>query len=660
MTCKSCDAIKATPEPIAHSSALQRKSNLCPKKEKMRQRYFANRAGSKVVPAPTEGMNSSPGRPLDSATRSFFEPRFGHDFSQIRVYADSEAAASAKSVRALAYATGQNIVFGAGRYAPDTTEGRQLLGHELAHTIRQKSDDDEGSGHKLQVQTGPSSSTTIYRATDESLRVSGLYEGRASHKDTVFFDWDQPDEDQSAPEDALDLAEAEKVTAMANSMVEDSSDVITLYGYASEEGFESYNARLVERRLRAVKNLLQSVFNESDFTARINTRRDLSKSRRQIDYRFWRSVEMRKGGGRSLRKDAEENEPRICDPTLLKVVKAARDRALALFNGDSGALTRLQNYITDPSTDEDVATALDNNFGGDHTVANATTVKNQINSIKQFLEQPELLTTITKCSTEEGDTCRSGAAAMYGGRPPQLTLCPSFFGQEYENRRDEVLIHESGHAAGLRPDRAYRDERVILLLTRDQALRNTESFAIFLVELGRGRPHVGPPAQDVMTGCGQGSSTGMGVNERMVREPLAWAARWNTYAVYGTDQTYGNPRFESVMRPFFIRRFGRSDRAAIAGIYDRYSQMKEVFGRQLQIRCIPNTDTQCSSGASCGWQLPDAVIICPSFRQINDLNRRIIEIYAQLARQMPGVEDSQAEAYPNLARDYMVNYWRAE
>jgi Domain of unknown function (DUF4157) len=79
----------------------------------------------------------SPGQPLDAQTRAFMEPRFGHDFSGVRVYMDTKAAESAWAVNALAYTVGRDVVFGAGQYAPGTSEGRRLIAHELAHTIQQ-------------------------------------------------------------------------------------------------------------------------------------------------------------------------------------------------------------------------------------------------------------------------------------------------------------------------------------------------------------------------------------------------------------------------------------------------------------------------------------------------------------------------------------------
>lgn len=71
------------------------------------------------------------GRPLDPATRAYFEPRFGHDFSRVRVHSDARAAESAQSLNALAYTAGTDVVFASGEVSP------QLLAHELAHVVQQ-------------------------------------------------------------------------------------------------------------------------------------------------------------------------------------------------------------------------------------------------------------------------------------------------------------------------------------------------------------------------------------------------------------------------------------------------------------------------------------------------------------------------------------------
>jgi len=96
-----------------------------------------NHQPSEVPPIVHEVLRS-PGQPLDLKTRAFMEPRFGHDFSQVRVHTDVNAAASARAVNALAYTVGRDVVFEDGQYAPWTREGGRLLAHELTHVMQQK------------------------------------------------------------------------------------------------------------------------------------------------------------------------------------------------------------------------------------------------------------------------------------------------------------------------------------------------------------------------------------------------------------------------------------------------------------------------------------------------------------------------------------------
>jgi Domain of unknown function (DUF4157) len=109
----------------------------CKSKGGVLQRKASARDDSSEVPPLVHEVLRSPGQPLDSATRAFFEPRFGHDFSQVRVHNDAKAAESARAVNALAYTVGRDVVFGMGRYAPTASEGQNILAHELVHVIQQ-------------------------------------------------------------------------------------------------------------------------------------------------------------------------------------------------------------------------------------------------------------------------------------------------------------------------------------------------------------------------------------------------------------------------------------------------------------------------------------------------------------------------------------------
>ena len=88
----------------------------------------------------------TPGEPLDFATRADMESRFGHSFRDVRIHTDALAAESARAEYAHAYTVGEHIVFDSGQYRPESPQGRQLLAHELAHTIQQ---------HGLQKSGGP-------------------------------------------------------------------------------------------------------------------------------------------------------------------------------------------------------------------------------------------------------------------------------------------------------------------------------------------------------------------------------------------------------------------------------------------------------------------------------------------------------------------------
>ena len=90
-----------------------------------------------VVPERAVAITRSGGQPLDAQTRAFMEPRFGFDFSKVRIHADSAAADAARSISAHAYTVGSDVVFAPGHYAPHTSHGRRLMAHELTHVVQQ-------------------------------------------------------------------------------------------------------------------------------------------------------------------------------------------------------------------------------------------------------------------------------------------------------------------------------------------------------------------------------------------------------------------------------------------------------------------------------------------------------------------------------------------
>lgn len=94
-----------------------------------------------------------PAKPLPAAERAYFENRLGQDFSRVRLHTGAQAAGVAGALGAKAFASGEDIVFGDGRYQPGGGAGRELLGHELAHVAQQR----QGGGAPAQAEARASS-----------------------------------------------------------------------------------------------------------------------------------------------------------------------------------------------------------------------------------------------------------------------------------------------------------------------------------------------------------------------------------------------------------------------------------------------------------------------------------------------------------------------
>ena len=84
------------------------------------------------------GNSKGGGSPLSDGVRSFMEPRFGTDFSDVKVHTDSSSVQMNQDIQAQAFTHGQDIYFNSGKYSPDTNEGKSLLAHELTHVVQQR------------------------------------------------------------------------------------------------------------------------------------------------------------------------------------------------------------------------------------------------------------------------------------------------------------------------------------------------------------------------------------------------------------------------------------------------------------------------------------------------------------------------------------------
>jgi hypothetical protein len=130
--------------PTNHKCACGRIAGLdgecaeCHRKRLAFQRRTTSHSEPSTAPPIVREVLHLPGRSLDSATRAFMEPRFGHDFGQVRVHTDAKAAESARAVNALAYTVRRDIFFANSQYDLGPTAGDGILAHELAHVVQQR------------------------------------------------------------------------------------------------------------------------------------------------------------------------------------------------------------------------------------------------------------------------------------------------------------------------------------------------------------------------------------------------------------------------------------------------------------------------------------------------------------------------------------------
>jgi outer membrane protein OmpA-like peptidoglycan-associated protein len=289
----------------------------CKKKRLQRQATGAHTPN--VAPPIVHDVLRAPGQPLDAGTRAFMEPRFGHDFSRVRVHTDPAAAASARAVGALAYTVGPHIAFGAGQYAPGTPAGQRLLAHELTHTIQQSASNAEAApmasaiavggvddAYEREAETQAARVTTtggadrmsvkgrlgaagIQRQADISQAPPGLACGLVTGSGPlpgtqILFD-------QSSG--SLSVASRALIATFADTWIADGGhDAIQIDGYASVDGpqalnwrlscerAESVRAELVAQGVPAAQISLAAHGETTDFSAT-----DLTQNRRAIIFR---------------------------------------------------------------------------------------------------------------------------------------------------------------------------------------------------------------------------------------------------------------------------------------------------------------------------------------------------------------------------------------
>jgi flagellar motor protein MotB len=201
------------------------------------------------VPAQVQEVVSAPGQPLDPATRDRMETRLGHDFSQVRVHADGKAAESARLIDALAYTSGPDVAFAAGRFDTASDSGQRLLAHELTHVVQQTGGGSPSGGSGL-VQRQPvpgSGGSTDLRESASPLLASAM--GSTTVDKFVLGSAKIP----TAGEDSLRYAASQILYFLRKYPL----STVHLAGHTDTVDSESRNLALGQERADAVSAFLQ-------------------------------------------------------------------------------------------------------------------------------------------------------------------------------------------------------------------------------------------------------------------------------------------------------------------------------------------------------------------------------------------------------------------
>jgi outer membrane protein OmpA-like peptidoglycan-associated protein len=247
----------------------------CGRKHSTLQRSAHTPAEPAAIPPVVQDVLQSPGQPLDLSSRAFMEPRFGQDFSNVRVHTDSRAADSAGAVNALAYTVGRDVVFGAGQYAPQSQAGRHLLAHELTHVVQQGSGQ-VGADAESKAQRSADMVSRGQPANKEMAGTSELSLQKAGKDDPVSAAAGKTADGLSAtatatagagqnepPIDEFEFDKTtippkhlERLTALRSTLINTPGATVLLTGHTDTVGNEKYNKDLGERRAKAVRDFL--------------------------------------------------------------------------------------------------------------------------------------------------------------------------------------------------------------------------------------------------------------------------------------------------------------------------------------------------------------------------------------------------------------------
>lgn len=294
------ETIQAKPigDQITPLDYVQRQEETIPEEEEEEEPVQAKSLNNKSPPVIANLQNriqslKGGGQPLFQSTRAFFEPRFGQDFSDVRVHTCNSAIQISSGLKAQALTYKNNIYFNQSKYSPETSSGMRLLAHELTHVVQQQGNvsknkperiDHYRSNDESKIKNSISSADVSIQRSCGSAAI-GEPTGCTFNDKVVthprYFFKVNCDEFKPGNEDDL-RRDAGKIA---------NGETVEIYGLASWDGSATYNRNLSCARALAAKRVIESVLVQRGVTATLlvynhgRTKSDAELQRSVVVYR---------------------------------------------------------------------------------------------------------------------------------------------------------------------------------------------------------------------------------------------------------------------------------------------------------------------------------------------------------------------------------------
>lgn len=416
------------------------------------------------------------GQPLSESQRAFFEPRFGYDFSQVRVHTDGKAIEVSKMLQARAFTIENNIIFGEGQYEPSTIAGQYLMAHELAHTIQQSHD-----GPMLHRYVTCESGVQCPARTKGEVRRSRTTPMEVVINGTTGFIVANFGVGTSAVK--ADLSHNPTWTSIMHYMATNPNQHWEIFGFSDCQGSNTTNNRLRGQRADAINGALTAEARHQVDSVSVAVLRDCIRSNaNEHDRSYNRSALI-------LLKRTEvqfpEEQIRVpppypaptvedCRPWQSRMLTGHLNAARAWMNDAEPKVRAYQEGTASAEVAAVVRRALNDNF---HTIrpADVAQIANGFASLRR-----ELNNSLTFECEDSGCGAQAYVRGLFAWirRLGDIHVCPPWFHCRDYFRRVTTIVHERAHQHPGATDHAYEWQPGYARLSPSNAINNAESYAV--------------------------------------------------------------------------------------------------------------------------------------------------------------------------------------